>query len=300
MTNYKNITGQKFNSLTAIKFIRTNNGTGSTWQFRCDCGNYIETRASSVQRNDTKSCGCQTKINRQKKDKNKKYGKLIAIKDTKKVHEYIDKNGVKTTRSIWLFKCECGNEVERVLTFIKNIARKCNPSCGCSKKAKKENSVRLVFDQYKSGALKRNYSFNLTIEQFEKIIEKNCYYCRKTPQLRKHLFYDLKMNGIDRLDNNVGYELKNCVPCCTVCNRMKGTLSHKEFFNKMEQILNRNDGDDLNTKTLFVSEENPGDTSKIMLLCIYDLVEKFNFQKAEIKAIFNSLLDEHIDEYETM
>lgn len=52
------ITGMKFNRLTAIKYLRYDNNNGSVWLFKCDCGNFVETHSSSVRRGATKSCGC--------------------------------------------------------------------------------------------------------------------------------------------------------------------------------------------------------------------------------------------------
>lgn len=46
-------------------------------------------------------------------------------------------------------------------------------------------------------------------------------------------------NGIDRVDNSVGYVLSNCVPCCSTCNRMKGTMSSEEFKEKIKLIYSR-------------------------------------------------------------
>ena len=51
------ITGQKYNRLTAIKRVGSNN-MGSTWLFQCDCGNQIVTGSNNVRKGRTKSCGC--------------------------------------------------------------------------------------------------------------------------------------------------------------------------------------------------------------------------------------------------
>ncbi len=53
-------------------------------------------------------------------------------------------------------------------------------------------------------------------------------------------------------------------------------------------------GDDFKTKTKYRQEKNPGDRLKVVLLQIYDFMDVDNFQKAEIKALLNILVDEHI------
>lgn len=45
-----------------------------------------------------------------------------------------------------------------------------------------------------------------------------------------------EMNGIDRVDNNKGYTLNNCVPCCKTCNQAKHRLSQEYFIEWVEKI----------------------------------------------------------------
>lgn len=54
----KDITGHKFNRLTAVKFIYKVDRL-YYWLFKCDCGKEIILRRSSVTRNETTNCGCQ-------------------------------------------------------------------------------------------------------------------------------------------------------------------------------------------------------------------------------------------------
>lgn len=53
-----NITGLKFNRLTAIKCTGRNKFNIFLWLFRCDCGNEKVIRKDSVMFGHTKSCGC--------------------------------------------------------------------------------------------------------------------------------------------------------------------------------------------------------------------------------------------------
>ena len=46
----------------------------------------------------------------------------------------------------------------------------------------------------------------------------------------------ISYNGIDRLDNSKGYEKENTVTCCGICNKMKLTLTLKEFIEQCSQI----------------------------------------------------------------
>lgn len=64
----------------------------------------------------------------------------------------------------------------------------------------------------------------------------------------------------------------------------------------MSKFVNNSCGDDLKTKTKYISEKNPGDVLKVSLLCIYDLVFKFNLSMSEVKLLLCNLVDEHIEE----
>ncbi|MEI8273908.1 MAG: hypothetical protein WCG08_14935 [Paludibacter sp.] len=58
----------------------------------------------------------------------------------------------------------------------------------------------------------------ISLIEFELIIEKACHYCGKEGP-----------NGIDRVNNQIGYIKENCVPCCKHCNYAKGDLSISDF-----------------------------------------------------------------------
>ncbi len=65
----KDLTGQKFNMLTAVKYVGKTPQKASVWLFRCDCGNEKEIRSDLVKSGQVKSCGCSKNIswNRNKK-----------------------------------------------------------------------------------------------------------------------------------------------------------------------------------------------------------------------------------------
>jgi len=55
------ITGQKFNRLTAIEPCYCKKGKGWYWKFKCDCGNEKVMFLSAVKNGYSKSCGCLTR-----------------------------------------------------------------------------------------------------------------------------------------------------------------------------------------------------------------------------------------------
>ena len=78
------------------------------------------------------------------------------------------------------------------------------------------------------GAISRSILFTITLDEFERLIIQPCYYCGFISTIR--------INGIDRVNNNKGYILSNCLPCCTLCNIMKQAQSPGEFLDKVAAI----------------------------------------------------------------
>lgn len=58
MRQIKDITGEKFGRLTAIKMVGRDKHYNALWLFQCDCGNTKTTARKLVERGETKSCGC--------------------------------------------------------------------------------------------------------------------------------------------------------------------------------------------------------------------------------------------------
>src|SRR5258708_3678515 len=81
---------------------------------------------------------------------------------------------------------------------------------------------------------------NLTKEQFNKLINQNCYWDNKKPsQIYRRPREDQIVyyyNGIDRLDSSKGYTIDNCVPCCKNCNTAKLRMSKIEFLEWIKNI----------------------------------------------------------------
>jgi hypothetical protein len=72
MSRIIDLTGQRFGKITVMEFYGTTKARQAIWTCRCDCGNEINVRASSLRNGDTKSCGClQRKIS---KEVNTKHG----------------------------------------------------------------------------------------------------------------------------------------------------------------------------------------------------------------------------------
>jgi hypothetical protein len=151
---------------------------------------------------------------------------------------------------LWICKCDCGKEVMVRNTRIRS-------SRGCGKCAmvlvnKEKNDVfkqphfslkRRLYLAYKKNAIKENKDFNLIMEDCFKLFEGECFYCGEQPKPTKSkkgnsvdgLFL---RNGIDRLDNTVGYIKSNVVSCCDICNYSKHTKGYNEFLSWIDKVYN--------------------------------------------------------------
>lgn len=173
----------------------------------------------------------------------KKFGNLIVLGYS---HSHVQPSGQK--RAVWDVLCNCG--VKKKMS-TSNLISKNSISCGCYAK----NIRALGINRLKPGEASFNYKyrttqwsaknrkirFSLTKEQFREIITKNCYYCSAQPVERyvnKCVNGQFKSNGIDRIDNNLGYGFSNCVPCCNICNFMKLNLTYADFLNHIKRIYN--------------------------------------------------------------
>lgn len=81
-----------------------------------------------------------------------------------------------------------------------------------------------------------NTETTLSIENVKNLIFSNCHYCGSSPD-QTYSWYKIKFNGLDRVNNRIGYEIENCVPCCITCNFAKKDLSYSTFINWLDRIV---------------------------------------------------------------
>lgn len=163
--------------------------------------------------------------------------------------------------SSWNCLCVCGTKKNVLGAILKNGHSK---SCGClnrdvarsrfidyykthSSYCKKEFGVSTfnnLYSKYKKGANSRKLVFDLKTNDFKKLTGSNCYYCGQEPKTiekSRHNNGDYIYNGIDRVDNTLGYVENNCVSCCELCNRMKHVLNKDVFITHVKKISNFQD-----------------------------------------------------------
>lgn len=161
----------------------------------------------------------------------------------------------------WLYNClcSCGH---KITTTKNSLMRKNTRSCGCfrsessSLRMKKNwpeglnkgeiktefgfSSMNSLYISYRYNARKKKVPFEITIEDFFNITQKDCFYCGSGPSS----FYHAKncngpyiYNGMDRISPQLGYTLTNLVSCCRTCNWMKSDLTLEIFKNHLLKIV---------------------------------------------------------------
>jgi len=91
------------------------------------------------------------------------------------------------------------------------------------------NSSSTVYSMVLKRAENKGLPCDILLADYDSIVISPCYLCGK--EISEH-----HKNGIDRVDNSLGYLLSNVKPCCTHCNYIKGVLSLDSMFSKMKQI----------------------------------------------------------------
>jgi len=154
-------------------------------------------------------------------------------------------------RSYFKCLCICGQIFEARAEAIKNGHTK---SCGCRTSELMSVSHTLnedvvasniLYGRYLHTAKRKDISFLLSIDDFKSFIFNNCYYCGAPPRLAKvsgSKKWNIKdkfvsYNGIDRIDNNIGYIIDNCVTCCSFCNGAKSNYSLEDFQNWIKRLV---------------------------------------------------------------
>jgi hypothetical protein len=181
--------------------------------------------------------------------KNTKIGRLTILDEP-----YVIKNKAYFVQCL----CECG--IKKEINFY-CIMQGNTSSCGCFQKersldrlkswmgkngppAKKPEGVASfndLFNNYKHSAKARKIAFLLTKEEFRSITQQNCHYCGELPaQIRESSVRKFNghyiHNGIDRKNNEIGYILDNCLPCCSSCNYLKRHHNYQKFVDLIIKI----------------------------------------------------------------
>jgi hypothetical protein len=249
MPSALDITGQTYGRLTAIE------RSGRVWLCRCACGNLTMASAGKLRYGHKSSCGCAKRESGAKngrraiKDRaGQRYGLLVAEK-------YIGRGSSNGAR--WLVRCDCGRTLEMNAS---NLER--SKSCGCrvpaiaaevcrgnfaqrwaaNRHRRGEAAARSLYAAYRNRTRNKRLGFSISFQEFSELTARPCHYCGDPPSNkwarsnRNRLNGDYVYNGIDRVDNALGYIRGNVVPCCRQCNSAKNTLALARFDQWIQKV----------------------------------------------------------------
>lgn len=133
--------------------------------------------------------------------------------------------------------CSCGTEKTALLADLRAGRTK---TCRMPGKhlSKGGAAFQAIYrDSYKFRARQKGLAFELSEEQFRNLSQMNCHYCDAKPSGTSKSRYDVFVyNGLDRKDSAQGYILDNVVPCCSICNHAKHTMSYDTFCAWLDRI----------------------------------------------------------------
>jgi len=186
-------------------------------------------------------------VNRSKIEIGKLYGTTEVLRRTAN-----DPRG----NAVYLCKCACGN-IRHVLgtRLLSGTAQYCR-KCGYTEHLAKlhqahtkpigEASAYAAFVITKRQcADQRNLVWEIPFDWWRQATQQPCHYCNSPPSnffRARGRNGDFSYNGLDRVDNNVGYTIENVVPCCKRCNQAKSDQSVVDFLAWIRRVYEHTTG----------------------------------------------------------
>jgi hypothetical protein len=211
--------------------FKTPTGFLTTWIVKCkNCGEETTARPGNIRKGNVcvKSCKCEKFP--EKDWSGYRNGRLLAT-------AFLGYS--KTKGQMYLCKCDCGNITTVALPHLLGNTR----SCGCLQKEQRTAGLGVaaknrVIGRYKREATKRGLEWDLSDEQFFNIVTRCCVYCGIPPstEYSRQSNGSFTYNGVDRINNEIGYRTDNVAPCCNTCNFMKRIWSKDYFLSHISKI----------------------------------------------------------------
>lgn len=231
----EDLLGRRFGCLEVIRRVANDRWNHPRWLCRCDCGTETEVSAANLRRSrsPTRSCGCRRHeiidLTGQR------FGKLICL--DYELRDVPDKKRSNKQRAYWRCLCDCGRQ--RYVTAT-NLRKGNTTSCGCSRILPDDTAAkRLIAYKYRCSARRRGLEMDLEDDLLVELLRRPCHYCGAEPSnlLKGCGNKPFPYNGLDRVNNDVGYVADNVVACCRQCNFAKGSMSYQDFVAWIERIV---------------------------------------------------------------
>jgi len=166
------------------------------------------------------------KWSQQNKEKILQYKKTYREKNKQKLlqkdKEYrtLNKNKILETKRKYR-----ENNQEKIKEFSK-IYTKNNKEKILKRQNEYKRSIKGRYNQAKSVANRRNIIWDIHFNDYQLLLQSNCYYSDQ------HSLPETGI-GLDRINNNLGYILTNVIPCCSDCNTSRSNKYTVEEWKAM-------------------------------------------------------------------
>ena len=196
------ISGQKFNRLTAVGPTMEKHRGYMLWEFLCDCGRTAKALAAKVKSGDVQSCGCLLKTRRIGIEDltSRRFYKLTAIEFVEKRH----------SDDYWRFRCECSKECTLRVSHVLSGHTK---TCGCRKfSSTSRKKEPLAYKSWSSMLLR---CYNPKNDNYRFYGGKGVIVCDRWRESFELFLEDMgpRMSRdltLDRIDGSKGYYPGNC------------------------------------------------------------------------------------------
>ncbi len=146
-------------------------------------------------------------------------------------------------KTCWLCLCLCGSPGCPIALMVRANSLLAQNVKGCQRARFRNRRLQLLGGMHRiqiANSNKRKVHNSLTFEEYVQLVSLACAYCGAEPRclpwaVRRKL--DIKTNGIDRVDNKIGYTRENCVPCCETCNFIKRHHNMSYLTEAMSRFL---------------------------------------------------------------
>jgi hypothetical protein len=197
--------------------------------------NAIDNEENTHKSPNTKTCAtCRTQNMTQNKKRDQDHVNEIARKNDKKPERIAVKQRWKEDNcekvSLNSLKSRGRKIIQDQTAYLEKQAlqakqwRENNPEKQKQINTTRNNSIQCQYKVYMGVAKRKNLVFEFTYEDYENTVKMICYYC--------HEMNEKGFNGLDRINQSLGYTIDNCVSCCSQCNYMKGSMSKLAYIQR--------------------------------------------------------------------
>jgi hypothetical protein len=234
----------KYNTLTDSEkegYTRCNYKDGA-------CSNFMDMGYFDMQKKHIRKCPmclgrqalCESRMGRKRGPSNKPRSAEEMERRKERQHE----------KKYWIKSRETMKQYNPNFYTNKNAAarewRRNNPDKMMQFYLRRSNDPYVKFDVYRRRARVAGIEFALGREQCYEFFKAPCAYCGTHDNNKsRYPSYTVmgkqiqsSINGVDRVDNQVGYTPENCISCCSLCNKFKYKTTKDTLLYKALAILN--------------------------------------------------------------